>query len=1077
MAVAKSDLRPLSTAQLSIWVAQMLDPQSPIYNVGEYLEILGPVDPDLFATALRQVVAESDALHLRVVDTADGPRQVLGKEPDWRLSILDVSEQVDPRAAAEKWMAEDVDRIVDLARGPLFGYALFRLAPDRFLWYARYHHLCNDGFGGWLIPRRVAAVYSALVAGTEVPPSPHGSWVDLLAAEEHYRVCEQYRSDREFWRRRLENLPPPVTLSGKPPAQPAGLRRHRGWIPRRLVVALNELGAPCRARLAHFVIAATAVYMHRFTGEGDLLLGMPVTARAEPALRRTVGMFSNVLPLRLAVNPRDGFGDLLRQVKLRIRELLEHQRYRAEDLRADLGLQPSAPEVFGTTVNVMPFGYDFLFAGHPVRGHNVGNWRESDLQIAVYDRRDGADVCIDLLGNPAHYSSEELAAHRERFVALLAQVAEKPLERSLHRLDLLAPGERRRLLEEFNATRREVPEATLPQLFEAQVKRTPEVIALVSGEQSLSYGELNARANRLAHHLIGLGVGPESFVGVALPRGVEMVVAFLATLKAGAAYLPLDPDYPEARLAHMAADAGPAWVVTSDDLRGRLAPSPVLAVDAPEVCSALSRAPAHDPSDGERTSPLLPHHPSYAIYTSGSTGTPKGVTLPQATLVNLMTWHRPSAAAGRVAQFTSISFDVSLQEILHALLSGGTLVVVDRDTRLEPERLAAFLQQRTVTDLFVPNVVLEHLARAALESGIELPALRNVYQAGEALTVTDRLRAFFARHAGCRLHNHYGPAEAHVVTAEALPPAVEGWPYHPAIGSPIQNLRIYVLDAALEPLPVAVTGELYIAGAGLARGYLGRPGRTAERFVADPRASGTDPGTDGGRMYRTGDLARWRADGNLGFLGRADHQVKIRGFRIEPGEIEAALCRHREVEDALVTGVEQGDEKQLVGYVIPRRDREPELRRRLKGHLRRTLPDYMVPSVLLVLPSWPLTPSGKVDRRALPAPDPRHRLSEQYVMPRNETTRTLARLWQEVLDVERVGEEDDFFALGGHSLMATQVINRTCQLFDIELTVRALFDAPRLADLGAVVSAAVAKSEPGAEAKRPAEEEREEMYL
>jgi amino acid adenylation domain-containing protein len=486
-------------------------------------------------------------------------------------------------------------------------------------------------------------------------------------------------------------------------------------------------------------------------------------------------------------------------------------------------------------------------------------------------------------------------------------------------------------------------------------------------------------------------------------------------------------------------------VLSSAALRGRLPEAAAVLVLDPHA--ARDQDHTNNPTDGDRICALLPQHPAYIIYTSGSTGTPKGAVVTQATLLNLMAWREQTTSAGRVAQSTSISFDVSLQEILHALLSEKSLVVVDNETRREPERLAKFIVEAAVTDLFVPNIVLENLAEAAVEAKCNLAALRDIYQAGEALAVTPTVRRFFENHPACRLHNHYGPTETHVVTAETLPADSKNWPVHPAIGAPIWNTRAYVLDLHLEPVPVGVPGELYIGGVGLARGYLNRPGLTAERFVADPFAP--EPGS---RMYRTGDRVRWRPDGTLEYLGRLDNQVKVRGFRIEPGEVEAALLRHPAVAQAAVVAREGSPAgKKLVAYVVPAPGAEPSAST-LRDHLAVSLPKYMVPAAYVVLETLPLMPSGKLDRQALPEPEGA-RLAPwgTHMAPRSPTEVKMAAIWAEVLQLPQVGIHDDFFDLGGHSLMALRLFGLIRERFRTNLPLASLFLRPTIAQLSELV--------------------------
>ncbi|MGW0580898.1 amino acid adenylation domain-containing protein, partial [Streptomyces sp. NPDC002920] len=616
-----------------------------------------------------------------------------------------------------------------------------------------------------------------------------------------------------------------------------------------------------------------------------------------------------------------------------------------------------------------------------------------------------------------------------RWTALLRQAVESPGQ-PLSLFDVLLDDEREQLLAGSEGPTEE--SAGLPELFRAQVRATPDAPAVVFEDTVLTYAGLDARANRLAHALLGRGIGAEDIVALTLPRGPELVVAVLAVLKTGAAYLPVDPEYPAARRAFMLEDAQPALVL--DDLSmadGQPDTDPEVAVDG--------------------------RHPAYVIYTSGSTGVPKAVVMPSAALVNLLRWHHRSVGGGpgtRTAQFTAAGFDVSVQETLSALLFGKTLVVPTEEQRRSAELLTAWLERHRVEELFAPTLVLEAVAEAAEEHGRPLPDLRTIAQAGEAMRLGGALRRLAARRPDRRLHNHYGPAETHVVTAYALPADLDDCPLPVPVGRPVDHTRALVLDAALRPVPPGVPGELYLAGVCLARGYLHRPALTAERFVADPY------GPPGARMYRTGDLARWRTDGELEFLGRADHQVKVRGFRIEPAEIEVALAAHPAVARAAV--VSRAD--RLVAYVVPAPGGSA-VPAALLGHLRDRLPDHMVPGTVVVLDALPLTPNGKLDRAALPAPTaPDARGSRAPRTPREEI---LCDLFAEVLGVERAGTDDDFFDLGGHSLLATRLVSRVRATLGVELPLRSLFEAPTPAGL-AVRLADAADARPAlAPATRP----------
>ncbi|HEX8696795.1 MAG TPA: amino acid adenylation domain-containing protein, partial [Longimicrobium sp.] len=628
-----------------------------------------------------------------------------------------------------------------------------------------------------------------------------------------------------------------------------------------------------------------------------------------------------------------------------------------------------------------------------------------------------------------------MLGHLERVLEEVAADADVRLSK----LALMDDAERRQVVSEWNATDAAYPrERCIHQLFEAQADRTPAAVAVVFEGGELTYGELDERANRLAWHLAGMGVGPDARVGLCLERGPEMMIAVLGILKAGAAYVPLDPAYPAERLAYMLEDSAARVLLTQRSLAERLpaGETPVVRLDAD--AAEIARQSAARPRV-----PVAPGHLAYVIYTSGSTGRPKGVAMPHRPLVNLLAWQAgdwrvPGAAV--TLQFATISFDASFHEIFSCWMAGGRVVLIAEELRYDPAGLLEVMERAGVERLFMPAVALQQLAEVADARGVVPSRLREVQTAGEQLRITEPMRRWFAA-LGAPLHNHYGPSETHVVTALALEGDPAGWPLLPGIGGPIANTQCYVLDARLRPAPIGIPGELYLGGDSLARGYLARPALTAERFSPDPFAT-----VPGARVYRTGDRVRWLADGGIEFLGRTDEQVKIRGFRIEPGEVEAVLSDHADVREAVVVVREDAPgDRRLVAYVVadePAAVTPAELRAHLKGRL----PEYMVPSAVVVLESLPLTPSGKVARRALPEPE-YAAAEERHVAPRTPTEEVLAGIWAEVLRLERVGVHDNFFDLGGHSLMATRMVSRIRAVLSVELPLRALFEGPTVAEL------------------------------
>ncbi|MGF6233855.1 amino acid adenylation domain-containing protein [Inquilinus ginsengisoli] len=824
---------PLTAAQSEVWLAEALTPATAQYTIAEYLEIHGPIDPFRFETALRRVVAEAESLHFSFIDDGAGPRQIWDVTADWPFPVIDFSGETDPRVAAEDWMQADLARPVELAHGPLFAYALLRAAPDRFYWYQRSHHIALDAFGGALFAGRLADVYTALVESREPEASPFGVFRDLLAADVEYRGSGAFLQDRRYWTERFADRPAPVSLAGQ--REPAGgIVRHRTRLPIGTSAALRDLARAGGTTLPQLLIALTTAYLHRMTGETDLVIGFPVTARSGRTLRGIPGMVANVVPLRLAMSPEMRLADLLGQVGREVRLALRHQRYRYEDLRRDLGLAAGRQHLFATSVNIMPFDYDLRFGGHMARAHNLANGPARDLDIYLLDRGAGQALEFGFDANAALYEADQLAAHEARLIRLFEAMVEDP-SRRIGAVEILAAAERRRILEEWNATAHPSPEATLPELLEAQAARTPAATALIYEEQSLTYAELDARANRLAHHLIARGAGPETIVGLCLERSPAMVVALLAILKAGAAYLPLDPDYPAERLAFMVADAAPLCVITTAALAARLpAAAPRLALDDPGLAAELAVRPATAPTDADRTAPLDPRHPAYLIYTSGSTGTPKGVLGLHAGMVNRLRWVgelQPYGKGPALAKSSSSFIDGST-ELLGPLLHGAKIVLATSAATRSPAEMARLIERHSIGCItLVPSLLAPLLEQGEPQ---RFASCLLWITSGEALSQS-HVTCLKTACPDARFLNLYGASEAagDSVYAEC---GLSGGSTHGLvpIGTPIWNTRAYVLDDALRPVPAGVVGELYIAGAGLARGYHGRPGLTAERFVADP---------------------------------------------------------------------------------------------------------------------------------------------------------------------------------------------------------------------------------------------------
>ncbi|MDX3381008.1 non-ribosomal peptide synthase/polyketide synthase [Streptomyces niveiscabiei] len=1046
---------PATAAQREIWLAEQRTPGVlPVYRVGEYLEIDGPVDPDLFATALRQAVAEYDGLRAVFGDGPEGPRQTLRQTQAPDLARLDL----DSIDEAVRWMHADRLRPLDPARDPLHSHALIRLADDHWLWYHAYHHLVTDGVGLVLLAERAAAVYTALACGDTVDPAPFPTLREAVDADAEYRASARCAADRAHWADHLAGLPEPAHL-GSPTTDPTVRPR---------VVPLPLDGNPLQAvaqrtgaRASRTLIAATALHVHRLTGARDLLIGLPVTgrSRSDRVLAAFPGLVSNVVPLRLTVHPGRTWQALLDDVDREVWSALRHQRYRGEDIHRDLGLAGTPGSAWPVVVNYRAFSRSLDFAGHPAAVRDLSEGGATDLAVWGVDRQDGQGPRVSLQTGADRWEEAEHAAQARALAGLLGSLAETDGGQLLGRVPFLraggyssvaalAPGAvspERVAFEEpggksggKSPLRSGVPAPETPDLtalFEHQAAATPDALAVVAPETTLTYAELDARANRIAHLLLARGAAPERLVALALPRSADLVAAILATLKTGAGYVPLDPDHPTARLAELLDDTGPVTVLTDEATRDRLptgTPTTLLGTGLDD----------QSPTAPRRT--VDPLHPAYVIHTSGSTGRPKGVLATRGALANLIhhqhaTLYPENTPALRVPLTTSVTFDASWDQ-LGCLFAGHTLHVLDRATWADPTAFVAHLRTHR---LDLVNATPTYL-RALLDHGLLDPAHHRpslVIAGGEALPpgLWDELR----NADGVRCLNFYGPTEC---TVDALTAPIEA--PRPTLGLPLPGVRAHVLDTALHPLPDGLPGELYLSGEALARGYLDQPEATAAHFVADPFGA---PGT---RMYRTGDLVRRSPDGTLTYLGRTDTQLKIRGYRIEPGEIEAKLTDRQDIAEATVV---TRDDK-LVAYVVPApgATAAPQA---LRDHLRARLPDHMVPAAIVALAALPLTANGKLDRAALPAPD-RATATPAGRPPRTAREELLCTLVADVLGIRQVAPDDDFFALGGHSLLAMRLLARIRSAFDVDLRLADLFDAPTPAGLARAVDSGEHRTRP-----------------
>ncbi|UML52043.1 non-ribosomal peptide synthetase DhbF [Bacillus subtilis] len=1020
----------LTGAQTGIWFAQQLDPDNPIYNTAEYIEINGQINIALFEEALRHVIKEAESLHVRFGENMDGPWQMINPSPDVQLHVIDVSSEPDPEKTALNWMKADLAKPVDLGYDPLFNEALFIAGPDRFFWYQRIHHIAIDGFGFSLIAQRVASTYTALIKGQTAKGRSFGSLQAILEEDTDYRGSEQYEKDRQFWLDCFADAPEVVSLADRAPRTSNSFLRHTAYLPPSDVNALKEAARYFSGSWHEVMIAVSAVYVHRMTGSEDVVLGLPMMGRIGSASLNVPAMVMNLLPLRLTVSSSMSFSELIQQISREIRSIRRHHKYRHEELRRDLKLIGENHRLFGPQINLMPFDYGLDFAGVLGTTHNLSAGPVDDLSINVYDRTDGSGLRIDVDANPEVYSESDIKLHQRRILQLL-QTASAGEDMLIGQMELLLPEEKEKVISKWNETAKSEKLVSLQDMFEKQAVLTPERIALMCDDIQVNYRKLNEEANRLARLLIEKGIGPEQFVALALPRSPEMVASMLGVLKTGAAYLPLDPEFPADRISYMLEDAKPSCIITTEEIAASLPDNlavPELVLDQAVTQEIIKR---YSPENPDVSVSL--DHPAYIIYTSGSTGRPKGVVVTQKSLSNFLLSMKEAFSLGeedRLLAVTTVAFDISALELYLPLISGAQIVIARKETIREPHALAQMIENFDINIMQATPTLWHALVTSEPE---KLRGLR-VLVGGEALP-SGLLQALQDLH--CSVTNLYGPTETTIWSAAAF--LEEGLQGVPPIGKPIWNTQVYVLDNGLQPVPPGIVGELYIAGTGLARGYFHRPDLTAERFVADPYGP---PGT---RMYRTGDQARWRADGSLDYIGRADHQIKIRGFRIELGEIDAVLANQPHIEQAaVVVREDQPGDKRLVAYVVADAAIDTAELRRYMGA---SLPDYMVPAAFVEMDELPLTPNGKLDRKALPAPDFSTSVSDRA--PRTPQEEILCDLFAEVLGLARVGIDDSFFELGGHSLLAARLMSRIREVMGAELGIAKLFDEPTVAGLAA----------------------------
>jgi amino acid adenylation domain-containing protein len=1042
---------PTSFAQQRLWFLHQLEPDSPAYHLPCVIQLTGALSISALTQALNEIVRRHEVLRTTFVMSKGQPIQVVVPTVTLTIPQIDLHQIPASKRDSEvlRLANEEARRSFDLVKAPLLRVTLLSFAELDHVVLFTMHHIVSDAWSMQLLVQELTTLYTAFSSGkqsslTELPIQ----YADFAVWQRQQLQGGILETQLEYWLNQLSGELPNLHLPTdrpRPIAQSSRGATHSFALSDELTQQLESLSQRENVTLFMTLLAAFNTLLYRYTGQSDILIGSPIANRNRPEIERLIGFFVNTLVFRTHIAADQTFQELLHQVCE-----VALGAYANQDLPFELLVEKLQPQ---RTLSYKPlFQVMFVLQNAPERSmilpgvtlHSQFSHTDTakfDLTLSMSKREGGLTGQIEYstdLFEPATIA--RMVSHLQN---LLHAIVYNPQQR-LSELPLLTEPEQHHVLTEWNDTRTDYSlDRSIHQLIETQVEYTPDSIAVTFDNQQISYQELNHRANQLAHYLRSLGMKPETLVGICLERSLDMVIAILAVLKAGAAYVPLDPSYPPERLSFMLHDAQVPVLLTQQRLIPTLPEHLAQLICLDSIWDAIAQQPHTDLECDVSTSNL-----AYVIYTSGSTGQPKGAMNTHQGLTNRLYWMQQRyqlTSDDRVLQKTPFSFDVSVWEFLWPVMVGARLVVARPEGHQDSHYLTQLIVEQGITTLhFVPSMLQVFLEEPAVK---DCCSLTRVICSGEALPLKLQQRYFERLQAP--LYNLYGPTEAAIdVTAWDC---FTAWDYQPKgdrptvpIGYPIANTQIYLLDAFGQPVPIGVPGELHIGGVQVARGYWQRPDLTAERFIPNPFGQNR-----GDRLYKTGDLARYLPDGSIEFLGRLDHQVKLRGLRVELGEIEAAFHQHPAIREVVVTVHEQEEHQSLVAYVVPVRSAEPNsFQPPLRAFLQTKLPAYIVPSVFIFLDALPLTPNGKVNRQALPQPDPgRSPLEETFVAPRTPTEIELAQIWSQVLKVELIGIHDHFFDLGGHSLLATQAISRIREALQIDIPLRSLFEKPTIAEL------------------------------
>ncbi len=1037
----------VSFAQERLWFLDQLVPNNPFYNIAAAVLLHGWLNSTVLAESINESVRRHEAFRTTFASIEGRPIQVIAHTAELTLSVVDLSgfDQMAQEKEQRRLTTEQSQRPFDLTRGPLLRATLIRKEEQVHVLLLTIHHIICDGWSFGVLMRELATLYDVFSAGMPSPLSQLSiQYADFAIWQREWLQGRVLEEQLAYWKRNLTGMPTILALPTDRPRPP--VQTYRGatfsfFLPLALGEHLKALCQREEATLFMGLLAAWQTLLYRYSSQENFAVGSPIANRSRPELEGLIGFFANTLVLRADLSGNPTFRELVH----RTREVCLGA-YAYQDVPFEKLVEELRPERDASHSPLFQVMFVLQNAPRPVvelpgltltpLEVETGTTR-FDLTLTVTETRQGLKGSLEY--NTDLYDGVTIERMGEHFQVLLESVV-ADAEQRISDLPLLREDERRLVLEEWaHGPREAVPRVCLHELFESQVERTPEAVAVVFEDKAVTYRELNHRANQLAQYLLQLGVGPDVLVGICVERSVEMVVGLLGILKAGGAYVPLDPAYPKERLAFMLADSNASVLLTEERWLERFPKhrAQVVCLDR-DWLTIAARSPDKPPSH------VCPDNLAYVIYTSGSTGKPKGTLIDHRGVCNHMSWMRETFGLGktdRVLQKTPISFDASVWEFYMPIIVGAQLVLARPGVLQDGISLVRAIMEHEITILQLVPTLLEILLEE--RDLVQCKSLRHVFCGGDALQ-TGPVRCL-----GERLVTHicnlYGPTEA---TIDATFHVSDGLIQRATvpIGRPIHNVQAYVLDARMQPVPIGVPGELHLGGVGLARGYLNHPDLTAERFIPNPFTNQT-----GARLYKTGDLARYLSDGNIEFLGRLDDQIKLRGYRIELGEIEAVLKGHELIQEtAVLVGEGKASDKRIVAYVVSSPGQSPRATE-LSNYLRMKLPEYMIPTNFVFLEKLPLTPNGKVDRNSLPAPDGIRPEVTAYVSPRTPLEEEVARIFGKVLGIDRVGIHDDFFDLGGHSILVARLVAEIFATFKLRLPLRTLFVITTVVNLASLL--------------------------